>query len=130
MTDTFQIKAAGTNVGQMIFEKVRNRHKNQYPFIENLEKTGNIILQGEENAKDIAIIWPDFDVNAKFIKIFMTGFSNETVAINHPVLKDQNGVPMKVFLRKTLELSYDIESESATRLDKNLVYTGKRWIMR
>jgi len=130
MTDTFQIKSAGTSVGQMIFEGIKKRHQSQYPFIENLEKTGNIIRQDEENAKDIAIIWPDFDAQARSIKIFMTGFSNETVTINHPVLKENDGTPIQVYLRKTLELSYDIESESGTRSDTNLVFKGKRWIMR
>ena len=130
MTDTFQIKTAGTNVGQMIFNKIKTRHQGQYPFVEFLEKTETIVRQGEENAKDIAIIWKDFDAQARSIKIFITGFSNETVVVEHPVLKDKNNMPKKVFLRKTLELSYDIESESETRSHKNLVYSGKRWIMR
>lgn len=130
MTDTFQIKSAGTDVGKMIFNKIKIRHQGQYPFIEFLQKTETIVRQGEENAKDIAIIWSDFDTQARSVKMFLTGFSNETVIVEHPVQKDKNNMPLKVFLRKTLELSYKIEGESESRSDKNLVYSGKRWIMR
>jgi hypothetical protein len=130
MTDTFQIKSAGTSVGPSVFEKIKLRHKSRYPFLEYIEKTGNILHQGEENAKDIVIIWPDFDTQARSLKVFMTGFSNETVVVDHPVLKDIDNMPVKVFLRKTLELNYELESETSTRSDKSLIFKGKRWIMR
>ncbi len=130
MTDTYKIKSAGTTVGPMVFEKIKIRHRSRYQFLESLDKTGNIIHQGEENAKDIAIIWPDFDAQARSIKVFMTGFSNETVVVNHPVAMDNDNMPLKVYLRKTLELNYELESEPDSRSDASLVYKGKRWIMR
>ncbi len=80
--------------------------------------------------KDIAIIWPDFDIKAKNIRLFIAGLSNETVAINHPVEKDDFGNPKKVFLRKTLELNYDLKGDPALRSGATLKYKGKRWIMR
>jgi hypothetical protein len=95
-----------------------------------LAKAGNRILQGEDNTKDIAVIWPDFDTKAKNIKVFIAGLSNETVAIDHPMAKDQAGKPFKVFLRKTLELSYAFKGDPALRSDASLTYKGKRWIMR
>jgi len=130
MTDTFQITSAGKGVGSVVFEQIKKRHQSKYPFLETLEKVGNKILQGEDNAKDIAIIWPDFDPNAKSIKVFISGLSNETAAIDHPISKDKAGKALKVYLRKTLELSYGLTGEPATRSDANLAYAGKRWIMR
>ena len=130
MTDTFQITPAGKAVTTAVFEQIQKRHKNRYPFLENLTKAGNRILQGEDNTKDIAVIWPDFDVQAKNIKVFIAGLSNETVAINHPVAKDETGLPLKVYLRKTLELSYDFKGDPALRSGAGLTYKGKRWIMR
>jgi len=130
MTDTFQIIPAGRNVSPVVFEQIKRRHQNKYPFLEPLEKAGNRILQGEDNTKDIAIIWPDFDVQAESIQIFMTGLSNETVAIAHPVKKDQTGRPVMVFLRKTLELSYSLRGDPALRSDVGIAYKDKRWIMR
>lgn len=130
MTDTFKITPAGKAVTPAVFERIKKRHKSRYPFLEILTKAGNRILQGEDNTKDIAVIWPDFDAQAKNIKVFIAGLSNETVAINHPVEKDETGLPKKVYLRKTLELSYAFKGDPALRADARLDYTGKRWIMR
>lgn len=130
MTDTFHIIPAGKSVGSMVFEQIKKRHQSKYPFLEPLEQTGNKILQGEDSTKDIAVIWPDFDGKAKSIKLFIAGLSNETVAIEHPVTKDKAGKPVKIYLRKTLELSYALTSEAAMRSEANLAYAGKRWIMR
>ncbi len=129
-TDTFQIMPAGQNVAPEVFEGIKSRHQSAYPFIESLAKSGNKILHGEDNTKDIAVIWPDFDEKAKEIKIYITGLSNETAFVTHPVAKDNNGQPLIVFLRKTLELTYKLESASEQRSDANLIYESKRWVMR
>jgi hypothetical protein len=130
MTDTFQIIAAGKSVTPVVYEQIKMRHKSKYPFLETLDKASNKILQGEDNTKDIAIIWHDFDAQAKNIKVFITGLSNETAAVDHPVAKDNMGKPLKVFLRKTLELSYALRGDSALRSDASLAYKDKGWIMR
>jgi len=130
MTETFQIIPAGKNTPAVVFRQIKQRHQAKYPFLELLENAGNKILQGQDNTKDIAIIWPDFDAQAKKIKLFITGLSNETAVIDHPVAKDAAGNPVKVFLRKTLELSYDLQGDPAVRSYTNVIYEGKRWVMR
>jgi len=130
MTDTFQIILAGKDTPAAVFEQIKRRHQSRYPFLESLEKADSKILQGQDNTKDIAIIWPDFDAKAKNIKIFIAGLSNETVVIDHPVAKDKMGKPVKVYLRKTLELSYNLAGDAALRSDASLSYKGKRWVMR
>jgi len=130
MTDTFQIIPAGKGVSATVLEQIKQRHQSKYPFLEYLEKVDNKILQGKDNAEDIAIIWQDFDAKAKGVKVFITGLSNETVVIDHPTTKDETGEPVKVYLRKTLELSYKISGDAAFRSDAELVYEGKRWVMR
>jgi hypothetical protein len=130
MTDTFQIIPAGRSVTPAVFEHIKKRHKSLYPFIEPLDSAGNKILQGEDNTKDIAIIWPDFDTRAKSIGLFLTGLSNETAVVDHPVSKDETGQPLKIFLRKTLEISYALRGDAALRSNVSLDYKGKRWVMR
>ncbi|MBN1806278.1 MAG: hypothetical protein JW837_13605 [Sedimentisphaerales bacterium] len=130
MTDTFHVTQAGKGVSPVVFEQVKRRHNARYPFLELLSESGNRILQGEDNTKDIAVIWPDFDVKAKSVKLFIAGLSNETVVIKHPVAKNEFGNPLNVFLRKTLELSYDFKGDPAIRSGASLTYKGKRWIMR
>jgi len=130
MTDTFQIIPAGKNTPAVVFERIKRRHQSKYPFLELLERTSDKILQGEDNTKDITIIWPDFDDKARAVKLFITGLSNETVAIDHPVAKDEMGRPIKVYLRKTLELSYNLPGDTTLRSGIKLIYKGERWIMR
>ncbi len=130
MTDTFQIVQAGKNVPPAVFGQIKRRYQSRYPFLEGLEEAGNRILQGEDNTKDIAIVWPDFDAQAKGMKVFITGLSNETVAIDHPVARDEMGQPVQVYLRKTLELSYNLRGDPALRSYAGVAYKGKRWIMR
>ncbi len=130
MTDNFQILSEGTFVSPMVFQQIKKLHQSKYPFLENLETAGNRILQGSDNTKDIAVIWSDFKKDASGIKVFITGLSNETVVINHPIDLDENGRPVEIFLRKTLELSYKIKGDSLSSGADNLVFEGKRWIMR
>lgn len=133
MTDTFQIIPAGRSVPISVFEQISKRHKSRYPFLESLDKTGNKLLQGEDNTKDIAVIWPDFDVKAGNIKLFITGLSNETAVVQHPILKDETGQPVKVFLRKTLEIDYALRSAGGTptlRSNVSLDFKEKCWVMR
>jgi hypothetical protein len=125
MTDTFRITPAGKMVTKQVFEKIKLRHQGKYPLLENLEKVDNKILQGNDNTVDIAIIWPDFDPEAKNVTLFISGMSNETVAIEHPTDR-----ATKVFLRKTLALKYAIGGDPKLRSKAKLAYKGKRWVMR
>jgi hypothetical protein len=130
MTDTFQIVPAGRNVPPVVFEQIKRRHQSRYPFLESLEKVENRILQGEDNAKDIAVMWRDFDTQATGFKIFMTGLSNETAVVDHPIAVDAAGAPVEVFLRKTLELDYVLRGDPALRDSVEVAYKDKVWVMR
>ncbi len=129
-TDNFQIIPAGKGVGSMVFDLIKERHKSKYPYLELLDKTDNKLLQGEDNTKDIAVIWPDFNPDAKKINIFIAGLSNEIAEIEPPVTNDQNDIPRKIFLRKTLELKYDLKGNPASSTGAALEYKGKSWVMR
>lgn len=130
MTDSFQIIPAGRAVRGEVFERVRLRHQGKYPFLESLEHADRKVLQGQDNARDIAIIWPDFDPNAKEVSLFIAGLSNETAAIDHPVEKDEASRPVRVLLRKSLELKYKIGGDPVHRDEQKLTFSEKRWIMR
>jgi hypothetical protein len=123
MTDTFQIISAGKSVTPAVFELIKRRHQRKYPFLDLLEKVDNKLLPGQDNTTD-------FDRKAKAVKLFISGLSNETVVIDHPIAKDKSGMPVKVFLRKTLELSYDIAGDPALRSRAKVTYKDNRWVMR
>jgi hypothetical protein len=131
MTDTFQIVPAGRGVTPAVFNAIKQRHGSQYPFLEPLQTVANRVLEGEDNAKDIAIIWQDFDTKALGFQIFIGGLSNETAVVSHPVAVDQaTGKPVPVYLRKTLELTYALRGDPALRATVEVVYKGQDWVMR
>ena len=130
MTDRFEIIQAGKSVRAEVFRLIKSRHQTKYPFLEYLETADNRILQGPDNARDIAIIWPDFDPEVKAVKLFLGGLSNETAAIAHPVAKDKNRQPLRVILAKTLELSYAVPGTPARRAKAKMAFKTKRWVMR
>jgi len=130
VTDTFQIIPAYRDTRNVVFDKIKARHKKKYPFLESLETAENRILQGEDNTKDLVIIWPDFDVKAKNISLYIAGLSNEPVVIEHPTQKDPNGNPEKIYLRKTLQLDYSIGGDPNFRSNTSLVYKAMNWVMR
>ena len=130
MTDTFQILPAGTGVPPMVFDRIKQRHAAAYPFLEPLEGVENRLLQGEDNAKDIAVIWRDFDPQATGFTVFITGLSNETAAVKHPVARDDLGLPVFVFLRKTLAVDYKLRGDSALRSSVEVAYEDQEWVMR
>ena len=125
MTDTFQVLPAGKLVPAVVFEHIKKRHARRYPLLQYLPKVKSKILQGEDNAVDVAIIWSDIKPQSKNVKLFITGLSNETAAVDVPGAEGA-----MIFLRKTLELSFQLKGESVWRSDSDIVYKGKRWVMR
>jgi hypothetical protein len=130
MTDRFEVIQAGRSVHSEVFAAVKARHQARYPFLECFETTCNRLLQGADNTKDIAVIWPDFAAEVKSVKIFLAGLSNETAAVFHPVAKSEDGKPLRVVLAKTLELTYLVGGSAARRERVETTFQAKRWVMR
>jgi hypothetical protein len=130
VTNTLKTVPSEKGVSAVLVDRLKTRHKSKYPFLEVLDKAGNKILQGADNAKDIAVIWPDFDPNAKSVDIFIAGLSNQTVEVDHPSKKSGDGKPVKIFLRKTLQLTYSISGDPAFRSEQKLKFVDKHWVMR
>ena len=129
MTDTLKITPAYKDTRGIVFAKIKKRYQKTFPFLESLETASNRILQGEDNKRDMAITWPDFDPKAKQVTLFLAGLSNEIAVVTHPTATE-DGQPLKVYLRKTLQLDYTISGDEKLRSKGALAYKDKRWIMR
>jgi hypothetical protein len=129
-TDTFMTVQASWDAREKVFNKISIRHQGRYPFLEPFEFVADKILQGADNSKDLAVIFPDFDPCAKQVSIFIGGLSNETAIVEHPTEKDASGNPVKVVLKKVLELQYTIPGDPSLRNAQTLDFIGKRWVMR
>jgi hypothetical protein len=130
VTDTLQVLPAIKGTSAVLFEKIKNRHQAKYPFLQLMENANDKVLQGKDNTVDIAICFPDFDPNAKNVSIYITGLSNETAVVENPAVKDKDGNPEKVYLRKTLELNYSIAGDPKFRPDQKMKLESKNWVMR
>jgi len=130
MTDTFEITAAGVSVPPQVIESIKTRHRGKYPFLEGLDASGMRILQGKDNTRDIVIVWPEFDARARGVSLFISGLSNETIAVDNPAAKDNKDQAQKIFLRKTLMLDYRFSGDPAFRSEARMTFAGESWIMR
>lgn len=130
VTNTFKIVPAGTKAQQVVFAQIKRKHEGKYPFLELIDFADNKILQGQDNAIDVAIIWENFDKDAKSVDLFIAGLSNETVVLDHPTNTDDNGNPEKIILKKTLDLEYAIGGDKKLRSTATLLFKEKSWVMR
>jgi hypothetical protein len=128
MTDTYQLVRASAGVRGEVYDRIREKYRQAYPFLEPLEKAAGKLQQGGDHTKDVLLVWKDFDKDARSIKLFIGGLSNETKTIEKPTAA---GAPAEqVVLRKTLELNYTISGDSSMRTNGSLVYKGRNWVMR
>ena len=130
ITDTFQVIDADRHVPISVFNAVKKKHQGSYPFLESLDFKDHRVARGEDNARDFAIIWPDFDPKARQISLFVGGLSNETAVVEDPKLKDGDGNPKKIFLQKTLQLKYAVAGDEKLRDTVTLKEPKQTWVMR
>jgi hypothetical protein len=130
VTDTFKTLPAGKNVRREVFEKIKLKHQGQYPFLESMDIKDTRLRKGIDNARDIVVIWPDFDPAAKQVNLFIAGLSNEATVVDHPTQKDAEGKPTRVYLQKTLQLIYGNPTDPALQSRASLVPIKQDWVMR
>jgi hypothetical protein len=131
ITDTFKLIPADRSVPKVVFEVVQQRNKGRYPFLESLDFIDHRIFKGDDNARDFAIIWPDFDPRAKEISLFIEGLSNETAALPLPESQQPQAEKTEpVVLQKTLQLKYAIGGDEKLRETAVLKEISSDWVMR
>ena len=130
VTDTFQVIPAGKKVQKGVFDAIKLKHQGSYPFLESLDFKDHRIFSGEDNTRDFVIIWPDVDPKARQVNLFISGLSNETAIIPHPVLKDDAGNPQSIFLQKTLQLTYALAGDQSLRATATMKKIETNWVMR
>jgi hypothetical protein len=128
MTDTYQLIQAGAGVPSEVYQKIQTLYKDRYPFLQPLEKSMGKLLPGEDQTKDVLVVWKDFDKDAHGMKLFISGLSGETTSVVKPATA--GAAAEQVMLRKTLEFDYMITGDPEVRSDASLLYKGRKWVMR
>lgn len=130
VTDTFKTIPAGQGVSKEVFDLIKSKHEGQYPFLESMDFADMRLRKGADNARDIAIIWPEFDPKANVVSLFIAGLSNESTVVKDPIKKDASGNPVSVYLQKTLQLNYLNATDPALREMAGLAFQKQVWVMR
>ena len=129
MTNTFKLYEAGKVPSKPVYKEVERLYKKSVPLLEPEIKVAGKILQGEDNARDCVCILEDFDPNATSIKLFISGFSNETTTVELADNKNEKK-SKKVLLRKTLMIEYTVPGDEYNQDKKSMIFRRKKWIMR
>lgn len=130
-TDTFKLHTAGAKVRQLVFETIQDRYSKTIPLLESQDMVSEKLLQGQDNSRDTVAIFEDFDPNASQVRIFVSGLSNETVTVKHPLLVNpETSKEKEVLLRKTLMLEYQLSGDRYRPEQRIMLYQNRDWVMR
>lgn len=137
-TDTGQILRGGERIPAAVFQEIQKLHNN--PLLVDIAAITGRILQGEDNARESAAIWRDFDPQARAFDVFVGGLSGERARVTLPapvrVLVAQEGggkvevTQAELLLAKTLLLSYSLPGEAAARDRTEPELLRREWVMR
>ncbi len=130
-TNTFKLYQADVKPYRAIINLLRDRYASTLPLLEPPSTITGVIRQGKDNARDSVAVFEAFDPKANHVRIFISGLSNETVTIYHPVKIDpKTQKPVPVLLRKTLMLEYQAPGDALNPQNRVMLYRGRKWIMR
>ena len=134
VTDTLQVVEAGSVVHPLVYDKVAERHRKEYPFLAPPATVTGRLLQGEENARASVAVFQPFDPAASSFTIFASGFSGEMSRIPNPAFdagKAESEENVRAFLvRRTLAIVYDLPGDPSTRQYAKPVRRTREWVMR
>lgn len=121
-TDAGELLQANRKVPPAAFSALKSHLRNE--LLESPAKIVGRLLQGEDNARDGAIMWPVGDRDVNLLRIFVGGLSGETKQIPNPA----GGDP--IILRKTLTLEYETPGDNINAGMKPFILKGHKWVMR
>ena len=147
VTSTMQVSRADLGVDKEVYEAIKARHAQQYPFMTDPISAMGRLLQGEDNARTSVAIWKQFDLEANALTIYVGGLSGETQRIKNPNYDPSkpetitktlpNGTkievsvnPQQFILEKTLAIPYTLPGDPQTRQTVSPERGYRRWIMR
>lgn len=129
MTDEGKVIKSDHGISVEVFDKIKATEGSR--FLEPAVKVAGPLRQGEDQAKDGVAIWKETTPRMGTFKIFIGGLSGEKVAFTDDdgkQLKDADGLPE--FLRKTLELDYQIYGDEFYPDRHEVHELGHKWVMR
>jgi len=134
VTDTLDVVRAGDNVPVSLYHRIAALHRRDYPFFARPTKVSGLLLQGEENARTSAFVFPDFDPEATTFTVFISGLSGLIDRIPNPAFDTDQPAsednPRSFTRRLTLGIEYVLPGDERTRSGAQPKRRNRHWVMR
>jgi hypothetical protein len=136
VTNDGKVIRSDKSIPPTVFEEIKKREHDK--MLEPLERVTGRLLIGEDQARDSVAIWKEPSTRMGTFQIFVGGLSGETITL-------KNGEEFKVtdwtkvseedkkglnFLRKTLQLTYQIPGDEIRPEEDPIIAKGEEWVMR
>lgn len=129
MTDDGKMIKSDRGIGIEVFDKIKATEGDR--FLQPATQITGPLRQGEDQAKDGVAIWKEPNPRMGTFKIFIQGLSGEKAALTDDdgkEMKGSDGLPE--FLRKTLELDYQVLGDEFYPERHEVHELGHKWVMR
>jgi len=151
---TFQIVTADLRVldtdmgiSPLIFDAIAQRHKLTHKYLVHPTKACDVLLTGEDHARESVAIWRQVDLTLNNFTLYVAGLSGETRLVpnptwdpNQPEVSTVIGPegrkrelptnPRNFTLRKTLEIRYTLPGSPSAGFEALPERGETRWVMR
>lgn len=146
-TETGQLMTSDKGFdSKVVYNKVKKILKN--PLLTTLNNATGDVLNGEDNAVEVVAIFKDFDPKAASFDLFIGGLSGEMAKIKLPkkinvkkdkaftatggkvVEEEETVLTDEIIVTKTLKLTFKIPSQKRDRLQSEIRFVKKEWVMR
>jgi hypothetical protein len=107
-------------IAPAVFDAIKRREHLKY--LQSADVISGELRQGEDQSKDAVAIWPEPRLRMGTFSIFCTGFWGETATVKEG---DKD-----VTLRKTLQLTYHLDSDENNPGSGTLVDKDSQYVMR
>lgn len=134
VTNTLQVVEGGAGVSPLVYDAIAGRHRVDFPFFAPPTKITGPLLQGAENARESAVVFRTFDLQASRFTIFAGGLSGEIETRPNPAFDkgkpESASNPRSFLFRRTLYIVYDLPGDVQTRANATPIRRTRDWEMR
>ncbi len=134
VTNTLHVVEGGAGVSPLVYDTIAERHRQEFPFFASPMKITGTLLQGEENARESAVVFRPFDPEAAKFTVFVSGLSGEIETRRNPAFDknqpESQANPRMFLFRRTLAIHYDLPGDAQTRASATPIRRDRSWEMR